>query len=103
MTRKIVLLLLVTNMFILWMNTPATAGTPHLELTSEDGDYRLLFNLQYRPRFEYNDNKDFKKDTSQSFVSHRARFTLTGAYQDFLEIVFDPSRFQNGAEPQNRR
>jgi len=88
MFRKLVLLFYVTSIFFLWTNMPAMAESPPLQLNSNDENYSLFFNFQYRPRYEYNDNKDFQKNTKQDFISHRARLTFTGTYQDFLEIVF---------------
>jgi len=85
--KKIVSLILIAGLCILLMSQWATADPPPLRLESQDGNYRLFFNLQYRPRFEFNDNLDFAKDTENSYISHRARLSLTAQYQDEAEVV----------------
>ena len=48
--------------------------------------------LQYRPRFEYNQNKDFTADTSNEFVSQRARIGVTA---NFNEHILSMIQFQD--------
>ncbi len=85
--KKIWLFLWTIGMSILLVNPGVMAKQPPLSIESQDGNYRLFFNLQYRPRFEFNDNKDFDKSTENSFISHRARLSLTAQYQDEMEVV----------------
>jgi len=85
--KKFGSLLLIIGLCILLMSQWAMAKPPPLHLESQDGNYRLFFNLQYRPRFEFNDNLEFAKDTENSYISHRARLSLTAQYQDEAEVV----------------
>ncbi len=59
-------------------------------LDSEKSPFTV--SLQYRPRFEYNQNKDFTADTSNEFVSQRARIGVTW---NFNEYIFSMIQFQD--------
>lgn len=86
MQKRVISLFIATCMIILFMVQTVPAGEPPLQLRSEDGDFGLAFSLQYRPRFEYNEAKDFTEETDNEFVSHRARLGLQATYKDFTEV-----------------
>ncbi len=88
MRKRILSLFTATCLIILCMVKSVPAGEPPLQLRSADGDFGLAFSLQYRPRFEYNEAKDFAEDTDNEFVSHRARLGLKAFYKDFTEVFF---------------
>lgn len=65
--------------------TSTALAAPPLTLSNADGTLAATFSLQYRPRFETNDGKDFTDGPTNEFLSHRARLGLKLTYKTHVE------------------
>ncbi len=45
----------------------------------------VKFGGQYRARYEYNEMKDFMKDTDTDFFSHRARLNFSAGHEEYSD------------------
>lgn len=101
MQKSVISLSVIVCMALSAWGQTALAEAPPLHFGSEDGNYSLAFSLQYRPRFEYNDGKDFAECTKHEFISHRARLGLKATYQDSAEVFFQVQDVRTWGEESN--